>query len=134
MSEISEQKQTVKQIDQLFRCRWRDWLLPWARFRGAKYKEHAPLVHIKNEGKGNPRMGFQDKLAGKSTGFPDLQLMVHNETYAGLLIENKIGKNVRTDEQIKWAAWLNSHGYLCVECRSVKEAVDAVIGYMEGTL
>lgn len=134
MSEISEQKQTVKQIDQRFRLRWRKWLLPWARFKGAKHKEHAPLVHAKNEGKGNPRMGFQDKLAGKSTGFPDLQLMVWNSKYKGLLIENKIGNNVRTDEQVLWADWLNSHGYLCVECRSVKEAVDTVVDYMEWTL
>lgn len=137
MSESANQKQVVKQIDTLFRnhASWRKWLVPGRRHKRSKYNTHAPLVHVKNEQNSNARSIYQSKLAGLSKGFPDLQLMVHFEGYAaGLLIENKFDNNKRTEEQIMWSHWLNSHGYICVECRTVKQALDTVIAYMQRRL
>lgn len=135
MSESQNQKQIVKQVDELFYYRWPKLMVPLPRTnRQGCAPQHAPLIAIRNEGKQTAGGKYQAKLAGLAAGFPDMMLMVSSCGYLGLIIENKSEDGTMKSRQITWADWLSSHGYLCVECRSVKEAVDTVIGYMGGKL
>lgn len=135
MSESRNQKQIVKQVDEIFSQRWPKFMIPLPRTnkRGCAQR-YAPLTAVVNEGKRSEAGHYQAKLAGLAKGFPDMQLMIARGGYHALFIENKHGKNVRSHEQIVWANQMNNNGYKCVECRTVDEAVKTVIAYMDGKL
>jgi hypothetical protein len=121
-NESQIQCESVEAVHQLFRVKWRRYLLPNGK---------APLYAVPNEGKRSGRNGARMKAQGLSAGVPDLVLAVPRGQYGGMYIEMKTKSGKLTDSQRMWCEYL--YTFYCVRiCRSVESVIEEVTEYMEG--
>lgn len=73
------------------------------------------------------------KKEGMRSGVPDLVLAIPRGGYHGLFIEMKRSKGgTVSEQQKKYMATLNEHGYLATVCRGSGSAIDEIKNYLEG--
>lgn len=79
----------------------------------------------------SPGVRVKAKRQGVKKGFPDINLPVTTESYAGLYIELKRQKGGTVSrEQKEWLKVLNEHGYLAVVCRGCEDAKKTILEYL----
>lgn len=106
-------------------------VIDWCRWQENHYPELEMIVHVPNEGKRSKIVGAELKRMGLKRGFPDLQLLVPNKKYAGLIIELKADKSKRlSKEQKEWIEKLNSYGYKAVRANGADEAIGIIKEYL----
>lgn len=98
----------------------------WFRFRWPKYLMFA----IPNGGARDERTGAWLKKEGCLPGIPDCLIAVPSGDYHGLFVEFKTAAGSLSPEQRERIAYLQSHGYKCVVCRSVEAFMEEVNGYL----
>ncbi len=104
----------------------------WFEFQYPQYKDL--LHHSPNGGKRGAKEGKRFKDMGVRPGRPDIELNVPRETFHGLFIELKVGKNRLTDNQKDQLAKLREQGYDCHVCYGAEAAMQVVKGYLGGKL
>lgn len=87
------------------------------------------LHHSPNGGKRNAREAARFKRMGVRAGFPDLQLLIPNQGYAGLFLELKAGKGVQSDNQKEYQSVLEAQGYKYVVIRTLEQFQTEVENY-----
>jgi hypothetical protein len=115
--------------------------MQWCALSLKKYPQLRWLTHIPNGGARDIREGAKFKAMGVKRGFPDYFLAVPAYSkylpkvvlYSGLFIEMKVGKNIASEEQLEWLAYLNGVGYKAVVCYGWQEAVKAIEEYLNVT-
>ena len=80
-------------------------LVKWARLNNIR------LVHVPNEGKREPRLGFILKNMGLAKGFPDLFLPRASFPYHGLFMEMKQERIYKPSEKLT-ETWINQEGWI----------------------
>jgi hypothetical protein len=92
--------------------------------------DHSGLVwqHSPNEGKRTPRAGAHAKSLGMKAGFPDIAIYspicsTMLQSWNGLAIELKAGKNRPTPSQLEWRDKLIACGWRWKCCYSVDEVL-----------
>jgi hypothetical protein len=104
----------------------------------AKYPQVKWMFAIPNGFYSTPGQKAKMKAEGLRSGVPDIFLPVFSYSYDkmlhyyGLFIEMKVGKNVASEEQLEWLAYLNEVGYKAIICYSWQEAVTAIKEYLDG--
>jgi hypothetical protein len=85
----------------------------------------------------NPNKGGRTKAAagiakamGLCPNFPDLHLPVMRGPFVGLWVELKRPGERSTRDQQLMAETLRAEGHAVVECHSVQEGLDAIVGYL----
>jgi len=121
----------IEQVDQLFSLRYREYLIH-RQNENKTIELISPLCKTGEEGWKSIQAAKRSKDMGTRSGFPDLFLPVPRGSICGLCIELKLPKGTVKPNQREWIAYLNRVGYRAVVCRSVQQAIDAIIEYMEG--
>lgn len=108
-------------------------LFAWAQMMERKYPELALLVHVPNGGLRNMPEAVRFKAEGVRKGFPDMILPVARKGYHALAIELKRKHGGRTSpEQKEWLEALTQQGWLAKVCNGADEAIECILGYLEG--
>lgn len=71
----------------------------------------ALCAHVPNEGRRTPFERFKFKYLGGKSGIPDVLIFDCNDSFNGLAIELKAGKNKATPNQLKWLDRLSAKGW-----------------------
>lgn len=95
-----------------------------------KYPELALLFHIPNERPDKVQAAILKKM-GVKRGVPDLFLPVPSGACHGLFLEMKTDAGRVSDEQVWWGDHLKANGYACRVCFGWRQAVEALIWYLE---
>jgi hypothetical protein len=100
---------------------------------GMTYRYPELLLLVAN----NPNKGGRTKAAagiakamGLCPSFPDLHLPVMRGPFLGLWVELKKPGSYGTRDQRLMAEKLRAEGHAVVQCQSVQEGIDAIIGYL----
>lgn len=88
------------------------------------------LFAIPNGGKRDAREARNLKMQGVTPGVPDLFLAVPLESFSGLFLELKSGRNKPTDLQVTMMAQLRHRGYFVQVIRSLEEFKKNVDWYL----
>lgn len=108
-------------------------LIAWAAWQTSRHPELQLLYHVPNEGKRSVSGGARQKRLGLRAGVPDLCLPVARDTYHGLYIEMKFGKNRPDKNQVWWMEQLVGQGYYVAVCYSCEDAARVIMRYVAGT-
>lgn len=84
-----------------------------------------------NGGLRDGRYGHRLRCEGLKKGFPDIGMFVARGEYHGMFIEFKSAKGIISKEQFEVMSNLETQGYLCRICRSLDEAINETIKYLE---
>ncbi len=106
-------------------------LFNWANTHLAQYPELFLLNASLNGVRLAMREALKAKASGMKKGYPDIFLPVARNTYHGLFIEMKIGKNKPTIQQLQWHEKLIAQGYLVHVCYGFEEAKQVIINYLK---
>ena len=112
-------------------------LFRWAFSNEDIHPELKMMFAVPNGGVrgGNPRQrtinGLRLKQEGVRNGVPDIFLAVPKGIYHGLFIEMKHGKNVMSEDQVKWKDKLLSFGYDFSLCYSYEIAKTRILEYLD---
>lgn len=115
-------------------------LFAWAALSVGKYPQLKWMFAIPNGGLRDIRTATNLKAEGVKAGVPDIFLPVPfnkldpADTYHGLFIEMKVGKNKTSKEQEEYIEYLKEAGYYCVVCYTWNTARAAIVAYLEGKL
>lgn len=104
----------------------------WANQNLDKYPQLKYLFAVPNGFYGSAAQKGKMKAEGLKLGVPDIWLPYYKRTYSGLIIELKVKKNVPTQDQLDWLAFLKQQGYQCWVCYGWQEARDKIVEYLEG--
>ena len=85
-----------------------------------------------NGGHRDPRYGHRLKREGLKRGFPDVGIFTARGKYHGMFIEFKSAKGKLTTYQRQVMVDLRLQGYRCVVCKSLDEAMNETVFYVEG--
>lgn len=98
--------------------------LTWKYGKSYEVPELKWLHAVHNQGHGDAVHGAKAKAEGVKVGVSDIFLPVVIDSYAGLYIELKVGKNkiVKGSEQEAFLEYANAQGYRAVECNGWKDA------------
>lgn len=91
-----------------------------------------PVFAIPNGGSRNKAEAARLKAEGVSAGVPDLFIPLPNDTYHGLFIEMKAGKNKTSKEQDAWISLLRRNGYSAAVCYGADAAIREIEEYILG--
>lgn len=94
------------------------------------HPELSMLYAVPNGGKRDRIEAAHLKAQGVKSGVPDLCLAVPRGRYHGLYIENKVGDNKPTGNQITWLRALSRYGYAVKVCYSAADAKKAIEKYL----
>lgn len=113
----------------------------WSQQNLDKYPVLKYLFAVPNGFYGSAAQKGKMKAEGLKLGVPDIWLPVKSkpyiigietDQYSGLVIELKVKKNVPTQDQLDWLAFLKQQGYQCWVCYGWEEARDKIVEYLEG--
>lgn len=105
-------------------------LMDMVRLHIPTYPMLEHLFHIPNGGRRGKREAGRMKQAGVKPGVSDLFLPYPTDTYHGLWIEMKFGKNKPTKEQKKWLEAMEEYGYAYAVCWGWEEAWGVIVAYI----
>lgn len=88
------------------------------------------LFAIPNAAKRSMALAAMLKAEGLRSGVPDIMFPYKNNTFNGLALEFKAGKNKPTPEQLTWMNNLAHYGWKCVVVYDALEAWDIVKHYI----
>lgn len=97
--------------------------------KGYGIPEHM-LFSIPNGGRRDPRAMVFLKREGLRNGVADLFLSVPRDPYAGLYVEMKTATGRVSEEQENFMGDASAFGYAVAVCRSAKEAIALIGGYV----
>lgn len=87
--------------------------------------------HVPNGGQRNARVGLQLKREGVKRGVPDIIIPVPRQSYVGMVIELKFGKNKLSTEQQDWLSFFAQQHWHCIVAYSWQDAALHVVRYFE---
>ena len=108
-------------------------LMQWCALNIKQSPQLKWLTHIPNGGARDIREGAKFKAMGVKRGFPDYFLAMPVDSYCGLMIEMKVGKNKTSSDQDDWIAHLVNAGYCVCVCYGWEEAKDRILEYLNGS-
>jgi hypothetical protein len=111
-------------------------LFSWAEWQSLVWPELALMFAIPNGGHRHKATAAKMKAEGVKAGVPDIFLPIARyskrlkESYIGLFIEMKFGKNKPTKKQQSWIDDLRKRGYRVEVCYSAQEAREVIADYL----
>lgn len=106
-------------------------LFNWAKLEERKYPKLKKMFAIPNGGLRNKRVAGKLRMEGVKSGVLDILLPVKTDSYSGLFIEMKFGRNKLTDNQKIWKEYFEEEGFQTAVCYSWVEARDIIIDYLK---
>lgn len=112
-------------------------IFEWVKLNMVKYPQLANLFAIPNGGQREHRTGIMLKREGVRAGVPDMMLAYPSGKYGkyhGLFVELKKRNGKPSDvspQQQDWINRFNQAGYLAIVAYGAKEAVNAIVDYLE---
>ena len=106
-------------------------LIQWVRLAEKKHPELKALFAIPNGGKRDTRTAANLKREGVKAGVWDLCLPIPKNSFVGLWVEMKYGKNKLTENQKEFQSLLEPYGHKFVVCYSWEEARDSLLSYLD---
>lgn len=106
------------------------WLFEWAWKLERLHPQLGLMFAVPNGGLRNKLVAKKLKAEGVKSGVPDIFLAVPKDSYHGLFIEMKFGKNKATENQTKWLNNLWAQGYETAICYSWGDAKDIICKYL----
>lgn len=88
------------------------------------------LFAIPNGGLRDKGTAAKLKREGVRPGIPDLFLSIATQTYSGLYIELKYGKNKLTKNQSEYMERFSGVGYRCIVCYDWEDAFKTIENYL----
>lgn len=93
------------------------------------------IYAIPNGGARNPIVGGKLKAEGVKKGVLDISWPLRMGKYVGLFMELKCNRNTPTKEQVEWAQWLTSQGWLVMLVRDDPDlAFEQFVKYANGEM
>jgi hypothetical protein len=123
-------EQYQREVDVVTEHEIQSHVIRWAREMAQLYPELALLHAIPNQRKNTAAGRIYMWREGLESGVPDLDLPVARNGWHGLRIEMKTEKGKVTDNQRWWLDELGKQGYLAVVCRSIYEAQNTILDYL----
>jgi hypothetical protein len=105
-------------------------LIEWSEFNLGRFPDLKWLFAIPNGGQRGKAQAGKLKAEGVKKGVFDLCLPVRRGIYSSLWIEMKYGKNVLTDDQRYFKAFIEGQGGKCVVCWNWEDAALAIEEYL----
>jgi hypothetical protein len=106
-------------------------LFTWARYNESLYPQLRAMFAIPNSARRSPRQGAWMKAEGLRAGVWDIFLPCPVQSWAGLFLEMKSGKNNLTPAQEEFRELLKNK-YAFAVCYSWDAAKDEIIKYLAG--
>lgn len=105
-------------------------LFDWAAMNKNRLPELELMFAIPNGGQRHKAVATKMKAEGVKAGVPDIFLPVARNSWNGLFIEMKFGKNKLTKNQEKWKRSLIYQGFTFKTCWGWLEAANTLEAYL----
>jgi len=115
---------------------YQEQVFSWAAMNEAREPRLKFLFHVPNGGHRHPSVALKLKRQGVKRGVPDIFLPVKvqyfdpGNTFSGLWIEMKAGKNKPSADQMAWINFLRKEGYRVCICWTPEEAIREIEAYL----
>ena len=97
-----------------------------------EYPDLRLLFHVPNGGHRSKATAGRLKASGVKAGVPDLLLLVPRGKYHGMACELKVQGGMLSPSQRVWLESLEEKGYYTAVALGADEALERLVGYLEG--
>lgn len=106
-------------------------IFSWAALQEKRYPQLKFMFSTLNGVRLTIGQARKAKSSGNKRGVPDIVLPVKNDSYNGLWIELKVGKNRPSKEQKEYISFLNNQGYYAKVVYGASSAIKLIIKYLK---